>query len=182
MLVNSSDVNKRLPIKFAIITDGDQYTASKYVSLESITNDDFKNLDGLRQNILTGTECGRIANLRSMANNQPNIKICPGFKTLEYEIALANVCNTVAETKMTALYSFLETSYKDELKLVEPYLSKHPENLSDDIRCNIAILLWKCVTCKSTFAQEFNQFILNNRDKTVFVPDYIKDAIDHLIN
>lgn len=182
MLVNSSDVNKRLPIKFAIITDGDQYTASKYVSLESITNDDFKNLDGLRQNILTGTECGRIANLRSMANNQPNIKICPGFKTLEYEIALANVCNTVAETKTTALYSFLETSYKDELKLVEPYLSKHHGNLSDDIRCNIAILLWKCVTCKSTFAQEFNQFILNNRDKTVFVPDYIKDAIDHLIN
>lgn len=181
MLVNSSDVNKRLPIKFSIITDGDQYTDSKYVSLESITNDDFKNLDGLRQKILTGTACGRIANLRSMANNQPNIKICPGFKTLEYEIALANVRNTVEETKATALYSFLETSYQDEVKLVEPYLSKHLGNLSDDIRCNIAILLWKCVTCKSTFAQEFNQFILNNRDKTVFVPDYIKDAIDHLI-
>lgn len=100
---------------------------------------------------------------------------------MEYEIALANVCNTVEETKATALYSFLETYNQDELKLVEPYLSKHLGNLSDDIRCNIAILLWKCVTCKSTFAQEFNQFILNNRDKTVFVPDYIKDAIDHLI-
>ena len=116
-----------------------------------------------------------------MANNQPNIKICSGFKTLEYEIALANVCNTVEETKATALYSFLETYCQSELELVEPYLLKHCGNLSNDIRCNIAILLWKCITCKSTFAQEFNQFILNNRDKIVFVPNYIKDAINHLI-
>lgn len=93
MLFNSSDNTKKLPIKAAFITDEDQFTDSKdkEYNLDSLIKNEYVKLNTLRDGINSGQVNGRVNNMKAMANNQANIKICSGQKTLEYQICKANI-------------------------------------------------------------------------------------------
>ncbi|MCQ2973889.1 MAG: AAA family ATPase [Bacteroidales bacterium] len=187
MLYNSSDSNRRLSNKVAVITDGDQFTDSKNkeYSLDKLIADDFAKLYELRENIKNGQSNKRVANLRSISNNQETILICEGYKTLEYQICLANIGNYISEVKLNELYLFIKNNYKNQYVKIEDFInSKAGIDLQDDDKMDIAILLWKCIPQKSTFAQDLSMHLkdklINSSSFNFNVPDYIIDAINHL--
>ena len=94
MLFNSSDVEKRLPLKAAFITDEDQFTDSKdkVYNLDSLIANDYEKLSVLRECINAGAVNGHVNNMNAMRNGQESIKICSGKKTLEYQICLCSTC------------------------------------------------------------------------------------------
>ena len=58
-------------------------------------------------------------------------------------------------------------------------------DMIEDERQNVALLLWKCLPGKAEFAQSLNTFLLDQIEaggEVKFrVPDYIQEAINHLI-
>lgn len=187
LLYNSTNIDKRLPNKVAIFSDGDEYAKSKDYTLATIESDTNK-IEELRDNIYKGKPIGRIANLQSVAHGQKNIKICASFKTLEYEICLGNVGQTLEMTIESDLYQFLLTYCKDNLDRMKAYLDTYAgKNLTDQEKQRIAIVLWKCIPSKGTFAQELayylEQRLKDNDNPLKFeVPIYIKDGFTHLFS
>ena len=124
----------------------------------------------------------------SVAHGQRNIKICASFKTLEYEICLANVGQTLETTIEGDLYQFMLTYCKDNLDRMQAYLDTYAgKNLTDEEKQRIAIVLWKCIPSKGTFAQELayylEQRLKDNDNPPKFeVPIYIKDGFTHLFS
>lgn len=102
MLFNSSDGTKRLSIKASIITDEDQFTESKdsKYNLEELVKEDYKLLEELRNGINKSKRDSHIDNLKVMCNNQENIFIASGEKTLEYQICLANIATTLPKRNL----------------------------------------------------------------------------------
>lgn len=187
MLFNSSKPNKRLPLKSAFITDGDQFTDSKNYSLDKLVANDYEKLAELRNGINTGKECCRIANMKAMSNKQANIKVCSGLKTLEYQICKANVKDTKAETQGSWLYELIKTDQAEEMKKVETYLDTiEGDSMTEEQQQNVALLLWKCLPSKAGFAQRLDAFLVEKMEsekETKFtVPQYIADAINHLVS
>lgn len=185
MLYNSCDENKRLPQKVSFITDGDQYTDSKNVSLDKLI-EDYSNISSLRNNIKKDKGNSRISNLLSLRNRRPNILICTGYKTLEYQICRANVDDTIRETKNKSLYKFLENKYSRQVDKIQPYLSSFKDKyLTHDEKMDVAIVLWKCITHKSTFAQDLSYYLDNlkkvEQPVSFVVPKYIMNAIIHVV-
>jgi putative ATP-dependent endonuclease of OLD family len=186
MLYNSSDEKKRLPHKVAFITDGDQYTDSKHTSLKNL-NDNNEEIARLRENLKAGTSNARVDNLKAMANRQYNIKICDGFKTLEYQICFANIEDTVESTKENDLYKFLYSIVKDDIDLFSEYInSLGSGRLTTDNKIDFAIILWKCIPQKSAFAQELSYYLDEKlKDENYHlkfnIPPYIINAINHVI-
>lgn len=187
LLFNSSDIDKRLPMKLAIITDADQFTDSKKAEwdLNNLIEDNYKKLNELRLNIANDSKSGRILNLNNARNGQPNIKICDGGKTLEYQICEANVSNTKQSIIDSSLFSFLNERNKDSVNKVVEYMDSLGDRAyTDEEQKNIALLLWKCMPGKSEFAQDFIEYLddLAGEDKPIKfeIPLYIKDAIDFL--
>ena len=187
LLFNSSDVTKRLPMKISIITDGDQFTDSKNATynIEELVKDNYKKLNELRCLINSSSICNRAKNLQSLKNNQNNICISIGDKTLEYQICKANVFPSKEETISSLLYTFI----KDEIQPgffneIQYYMDTIKNgNLNNDEQMNVAILMWKCLPTKSEFAQELTEYIENNLDKaknSFKIPVYISSAINHL--
>lgn len=188
LLFNSADVTKKLPIKAAFVTDEDQFTDSKNekYKLDKLILNNYQKLNELRQNINAGTRSSRIDNMIAMSNNQANIKIASGKKTLEYQICLANVFDTKAATKSSLLYALIESLDNDSLAKVTTYIdSIQGNNFTPERKENIAILLWKCLPGKAEFAQELANAIIDNlrteNKKDFKVPDYLADAIKFLI-
>lgn len=186
MLFNSSDENKRLPLKAAFITDEDQFTDSKYYSLDALIANDYEKLKELRNGINEGKVNGRIDNMKSMANNQANVKVFSGPKTLEYQICKANVSDNKTSTRDTWLYEMLKEDHEDEIKKVETYLNTiDGDNLNEEQQQNTALLLWKCLPSKAGFAQRLDNYILDKieskEDVKFTVPQYIANAINHLV-
>ena len=187
LLYNSTNIDKRLPNKIAIFSDGDEFAKSKDYTLATIEDDNDK-IEELRENIYKGKPIGRIANLQSVAHGQKNIKICASLKTLEYEICLANVGQTLEKTIDSDLYHFLLTYCKENLERMKAYLDTYAgRNLTDEEMQRIAIVLWKCIPSKGTFAQELayylEQRIKESDNPPKFeVPKYIKDGFTHLFS
>jgi putative ATP-dependent endonuclease of OLD family len=188
LLFNSADDTKKLPFKAAFISDEDQFTDSKKkdYKLENLITDNYSKLNEIRENINNGLRNGHIDNMFAMRNGQANIKIASGCKTLEYQICLANILSTKAETKNTLLYGLVNDINPDGLKKVSDYFDTITgENLSEEQKKNAAILLWKCLPRKADFAQELGNTILDNliekKPKTFKVPQYIEDAINFLV-
>lgn len=188
LLFNSADDAKKLPIKAAFVTDEDQFTDSKNekYNLDELILNNYQKLNELRQNINVGTRSSRIDNMIAMSNNQANIKIASGKKTLEYQICLANVFDTKAATKSSLLYTLIGNLDNDSIAKVTTYIdSIQGNNFTAEQKENIAILLWKCLPGKAEFAQELANAIIDNlkseNKKDFNVPDYLADAIRFLI-
>lgn len=188
MLFNSSDQTKRLSSKVSIITDEDQFTASKdsKYKLENLINDNYELLDELRNGINDGRCCGRIDNLKAMSNGQSNILVASGKKTLEYQICLANIYDSIIETKESNLYEYIKILNAQGVRCVDAYLNTiKAQSLNDEQKQNAAILLWKCLPSKAGFAQGLCSFLLkkmeNSETVKFSVPSYIVNAINHLV-
>lgn len=187
LLYNSTNIEKRLPNKIAIFSDGDEFAESKDYTLATIKDDNDK-IEELRDNIYKGKPIGRIANLQSVAHGQKDIMICASFKTLEYEICLANVGQTLETTKEGELYQFMLTYCKDNLDRMKAYLDTYAgKNLTDEEKQRIAIVLWKCIPSKGTFAQELAYYLEQRIKESATlprfeVPKYIKKGFTHLFS
>lgn len=188
MLFNSSDDKKRLPIKSAFITDEDQFTDSKdkEFALDRLVEDNYAQLRVLREGINNGIACGRVSNMKAMANKQVDIKICTGKKTLEYQLCRANAYASQESTKQTWLYELIERDNAYGIAKVEAYIdSLGMRDLTEEEQQNVALLLWKCLPGKAGFAQTLNAYLLEKMAAgggvKFTVPAYIRDAINHLI-
>ncbi len=188
MLFNSSVENKKLSMKAAFITDEDQFTDSKdsQFNLEHLVENDYSKLKELRNGINNGAVNGHVNNMRAMTNNQPNIKVFSGVKTLEYQICKANVTDLKSATQNTWLYELIKNEHSEEIKVVETYIDKiKSDKLSEEQQQDVAILLWKCLPGKAGFAQRLDAFLAEklSRERVVnfTVPQYIQNAINHLI-
>lgn len=188
MLFNSSDTTKRLPIKSAFITDEDQFTDSKKTTynLNELVKNNYEKLHILRERINNGTISSRVNNMKAMANGQTGIKICSGKKTLEYQICKANVTANKEATKETWLYELIKKVNIEGIKKVDSYMSGFGNrDMSDEEQQNVALLMWKCLPGKAEFAQRLNSFLLDKKeeggDMKFTVPEYIQDAINHLV-
>lgn len=186
MLFNSSDSAKRLPMKAAFITDADEFTESKTAEykLENLVANNYQKLYELKDKIESGNQCNRANNMVSMSNNQQGILISSGKKTLEFQLAFANVLNTKADTKATDFFKYLEENATENMNKVNTFIDTiDGDILSSDNKYYIALLLWKSMPGKSLFAQDF-AFYLENKlsqdDCNFHVPSYIKDAINFL--
>ena len=188
MLFNSSDNTKKLPIKAAFITDEDQFTDSKdkEYNLDSLIKNGYVKLNTLRDGINSGQVNGRVNNMRAMANNQANIKICSGQKTLEYQICKANIFTDKDTTKGTWLYELIKQENSDGIDKVDSYMvGLGDRNMSEEEQQNVALLMWKCLPGKAEFAQILNSFLLEKYEEggdiKFTLPLYIQDAITHLV-
>lgn len=185
ILFNSTDTNKRLDKKVAVITDDDRFTKSKKseFSFPELVKDNYKRLHELYIRIESGDECSRIANIEAYRNGNNEIMLCKAFKTLEYEIVLANMPKEKNNIKNNFLVEYLSNIEANKLLEVDGYLNTLGEELNEVERKKVAILIWKLMPGKAEFAQNFSLYIENNIEKArrkFLVPDYIKKALDHL--
>ena len=188
MLFNSSDDKKRLPIQAAFVTDEDQFTESKdkEFNLDTLIEDNYTQLNALRNGINNGHKNGRVNNMIAMANGQAGIKICSGEKTLEYQICKANVTGNKDAIKGSWLYELIKRENTDDIDKVEVYIDSIGKcDLNDVEQQNVALLMWKCLPEKAGFAQTLNSFLIDKieaGDAVKFtVPAYIQEAISHLV-
>ena len=189
VLFNSAYENKRLPIKLAIVTDGDQFPDSKKAeyNIEHLTDNKFQKLEELREEIKRAQLCSRANNIISMANKQDNIFVAIGVKTLEYQICIANVFDTIQDTKAGSLYKYIkECILHKNFDAIDKYINEKiqdPNHITDDQKMDIAIMLWKCLPSKSEFAQNMAAYIDGHREDENFkfiVSEYLEQAIKHL--
>jgi len=188
MLFNSSDEDKRLPMRAAFITDEDQFTESKNkeYNLDRLVENDYEQLRVLREGINSGQINGRVLNMNAMRNGRADVKICSGKKTLEYQICRANVTGNQVTTKGSWLYELIQLENAEGMRKVETYIQTiGGRDLSEEEQQNVALLMWKCIPRKAGFAQDLNSFLLNKLDAggdmKFTVPSYIQEAINHLI-
>ncbi len=186
MLFNSSDPTKRLPMKAAFITDADEFPDSKKAEykLENLVVNDYQKLYELKTNIESDSPCNRANNMMSMRNNQTGIMVSTGKKTLEFQLAFANVLETKEETRNNDFYKYLQSVDSNKISFVDFYLNTiEGDYLNEEQRYLTALLLWKCMPGKSAFAQDFANYLEDKIDLgecNFKVPDYIKDAINFL--
>ncbi len=188
MLFNSSEQVKRLPLKSAFVTDEDQFTKSKDSSfgLDELVKDDYHQLNVLRDEINNDSINGRVNNMKAMANNQTDIKICSGVKTFEYQICKANVFASIDRTKGTWLYELIQQINEKGIRKVDSYIERLKDsNMNEIDQQNVALLMWKCLPGKAEFAQVLNSFLLDKKemggDIKFTLPTYIQNAIIHLV-
>lgn len=188
MLYNSIDSQRKLSQKASFITDEDQYTDSsdkKYNTPQKLVDSNYALLNELRDKIYNGSVCSRIGNMNSMKNGQAQILIASGLKTLEYQICLANVNTIKAEIPNNSLYKYIRQINADGIAVVDCYIATIvTDNLTTDEKRNVALLLWKCLPSKSEFAQNLSIYLeseFNNHTLVFEVPQYIKNAVNHLV-
>ena len=140
----------------------------------------------LKKSIDLGSPCSRVCNMVSMSNNQQGILVSSGKKTLEFQIALANVHDTKSETQKTDFYKYLEENASEKISLVKKFLDTiEKDNLDEEHKYLLALLLWKCMPGKSLFAQDFAHYLENKSilgECNFSVPIYIQNAINFLID
>lgn len=187
-LFNSSNEAKRIPKKVSLISDDDRFPESKSpsYSFEKITENNFLELPKLLQGVTSATQSGRADNLISFANNQKEICVKLATKTFEYELALSNVTGKKSEIKNNTLFQYVHQNDPAKYAIIKSYLDNLPEDLAQNDRCNIALLVWKSLPSKSAFAQDFGNLLsqkMEAHDEIHFlVPDYIVEALNHLKN
>ena len=186
-LFNSPDIEKRLPQKISILTDDDRFpdsTKTEY-NLKKLSENNFKLLDVLYENIENGTMSSRINNLDSLKNEQDNIGIYTAYQTFEYEICLANIDKKVTGNKNGFFYKYIkEISTANSVNILEQYIKSFTnDSLNEPEMKKLAILLWKCLPPKAEFAQNLATYIIENLSeakKQFKVPEYINSSLTHL--
>lgn len=106
------------------------------------------------------------------------------FKTLEYELALANVPKDRTKLKDNFLFSYLADLDSIKTDAIKTYMATFANNqMSDEEHRRTAILLWKAMPSKAVFAQDLALHILENLDEakqSFVIPPYIKKGLSHL--
>lgn len=185
-LFNSTDINKRLGHKVAIITDDDRYAKQKKTFKNLITKN-YAALDSFHAGLYSSGINNRIGNLKStIRSHRSRVKLFAAFKTLEYEIAQANVAYTKAAFTENFLIKYLSTNVSENYTTIKAYLDSLPnDNLSKEEQEKISILVWKALPSKATFAQDFSlalEIAMEAGETIVFnIPQYISKAISHVV-
>jgi putative ATP-dependent endonuclease of OLD family len=185
-LFNSTDPNKKINKPITILTDDDRFTDSKekIYSFHELIRNNYNRLNELDTNIQAGPPVVRHANLTSTANSATNISIQVAYKTLEYELCLANVNPDRRTIKDNFLFDYVNGILPDKIQAIIDYTSTFPsDTINDEQRRKIAILLWKALPSKAEFAQDFSIHLINNlatAKSTFSVPVYIKQGLNHL--
>lgn len=185
-LFNSTDLKRRLNKPIVILTDQDQFTASKKseYSFDKLLVNSYAKLVELDTNIENGKAVSRVTNLQSVTNGIASININTAFKTMEYELALANVPQD--RTKLTGSFLFSYLSMLDSKKAdqIRKYTNTFQnDQMNTEQQRRTAILLWKAMPEKAVFAQDFALHILENLDKAkhnLIIPEYIKTGLSKL--
>lgn len=186
-LFNSIHPEKCLPHKAAIITDDDRFAKEKQ-SFKTLTKKNFNNLDTFHAGLYKSNAVTRIGNISSaLGKPKKELKLFTAFKTLEYEIALANISATKSIFTNNLLIKFIADTDPEKFKIIETYFATiKDENLKQDEIQKLAILVWKALPSKAEFAQTFSQKLedaIERKTPFVFnVPNYIINAIKHSVN
>jgi putative ATP-dependent endonuclease of OLD family len=184
-LFNSDDQSKRLAHKVSIVTDDDRYAKEKN-SFKNLTKENFRNLDSFHLSLYNAGINNRTGNLRSSIRHQnTDVKLFIGFKTLEYEIALANTSTTKSGFENNILIQFLSERDPKRFDIIRCFLNKLPNNaLSVKERQLISILVWKLLPPKAEFAQDFSYYLESYSNNTVefHIPEYLTQAISYTTN
>lgn len=184
-LFNSTNPEKRLGHPAAIITDDDRY-AKHDRTFKNLSAKKFIALDGFHSGLYNAGINNRSGNLASTIRaRKTNIKIMTAFKTLEYEVALANVGWNKTDFGKNFLIQFISKNDKKKFGVIEEFIKTLTnEAFSLPERQKIAILVWKALPSKATFAQDFSlalETAVQNKDAIVFnVPAYLSKAIKHV--
>lgn len=185
-LFNSTDVKKRVEKTIVVLTDQDQYTASKETEygFKKLVENNYVKLIELDTNIQGGNVNSRVANLQSVANGSAFISIKTAFKTLEYELALANVPTDRTKLTDNFLFSYLAGLDSGKTDSIIAYTATFANNqMSVEEHRRTSILLWKAMPGKAVFAQDFALHIMDNLDearKNFVIPQYIKTGLSQL--
>lgn len=185
-LFNSTEPSKRIVKTVAILTDEDQFTDSKTkeYSFKRLLENNYAKLTELDTKIQSGNVNTRVANIQSVANGNAAISVNTAFKTLEYELALANVPKDRTKLTDNFLFSYLTDLDSSKTDTIITYTATFAnDQLSEEQHRRTAILLWKAMPGKAVFAQDFALHILENLDsarQNFEIPQYIKTALSRL--
>lgn len=185
-LFNSTDAKKRVNKSIVVLTDQDQFTSSKKTEygFDKLLENNYAKLIELDTNIQAGTPIRRITNLTSVANGNASISVNTAFKTLEYELAMANVPKDRTRLTDNFLFSYLADLDSSKTGPIKTYTDTFAnDQMRDEEHRRTAILLWKAMPGKAVFAQDFALHILENLDnarQNFEIPQYIKTALSQL--
>lgn len=185
-IFNSTNPQKWINKPITILTDDDRFSESKEkeYAFNKLLENNYAKLNELDTNIQAGTPVARIANLNSVTNNVANINIQTAFKTLEYELALHNITDNRTQLKDNFLFAYMDANYSTKMeKIIEYTQTFANDQMTDEEKRKVAILLWKALPAKAEFAQDFSIHILGNLEqaKTSFTaPTYILQGLAHL--
>lgn len=185
-LFNSTNAKKRVNKSIAVLTDQDQFTASKegQYGFKKLLKKDYAKLIELDTKIQNGTANTRVANLHSVAKGNASISVNTAFKTLEYELAIANVPKDRTKLTDNFMFSYLADLYSSKTDSIKTFTDTFAnDQMSDEEHRRTAILLWKAMPGKAVFAQEFALHILENLDnarQNFVIPQYIKTTLSQL--
>ena len=185
-LFNSNQPEKSINKPVSILTDNDKFPASKRkeYSFDNLLVEDYKILDELDAAIQGAEVSSRIPNITSVINKKETIKIFFAEKTLEYELALANIPKTKEGVENNFLFKYIKNKRPEKAEAILNYIDAViTEELTDDQQRKAAILLWKSFPPKGAFSQNFSLYILKNLKrarKEFIIPKYILKSLKHL--
>ncbi|RSC93499.1 ATP-dependent nuclease [Tenacibaculum singaporense] len=185
-LFNSNQPSKSINKPVSILTDNDKFPESKkkHFSFKKLIEDDYAKLDELDASIQEADASSRIPNITSAINGKDTIKIFPAEKTLEYELALANILNTKEGVEANLLFKYIAKIRPEKAEAILAYVDSVIDGeLTEEERRKTAILLWKSFPSKGTFSQNFSLYLLKNLKrarKEFVIPKYIRKSLKHL--
>lgn len=185
-LFNSNQPDKSIDKPVSILTDNDKFPASKRkeFSFDNLLVEDYKKLNELDAAIQDAEVSSRIPNITSAINEKETIKIFFAEKTLEYELALANIPKTKEGVENNFLFKYIKNKRPEKAEAILNYIDTVvSEELTDDQQRKAAILLWKSFPSKGAFSQNFSLYILKNvkrARKEFVIPKYILKSLKHL--
>jgi len=183
-LFNSSDPQKRLGHPAAIVTDDDRY-AKHDKTFKNLASKNFAALNNFHTGLYCSSVNNRTGNLASaIRSRQSNVKLLTAFKTLEYEIALANTAINKSDFPNNFLIKYISIHVNDKYLKIQEYLATLANNVfSLEEQQKLAILVWKALPSKAAFAQEFSltlETAVQNQETIIFnVPTYLTKSIKH---
>lgn len=185
LLFNSTDQSKKINKKVSVITDDDRFTESKdkEYSFTNLIDNNYSKLHELHNNIVQSAISPRIENLINYKNKQDNIEIFMAYKTFELELALANIPSLKTDIQNNYLIKYIIKINANKFNIIQKFIDFCDDELTNDQRMKIALLIWKSLPSKSEFAQEFTGYLLDNLEearKHFIVPNYIKKGFSHL--
>lgn len=189
-LFNSTNKLKALPIPLAILTDDDRFVQSKKKEYSFIKIN--KNLDKakeLYERINSASQSKRIKNIEELIKDvRAKIDLQTSLKTFEFAIVQANISNSKSQIINNLLWIYLsqDKSIIKKFTKIKGHLDSFDLAEITETELNkLQILIWKALPSKAEFAQDFSVYLLANLEvaKTNFlIPNYIQNAITHLIN
>lgn len=185
-LFNSNQPDKSIDKPISILTDNDKFPDSKKkeFSFNKLLDEDYKKLNELDAAIQAADISSRIPNITSAKNGKDTIEIFPAEKTLEYELALANIPKTKEGIENNFLFKYINKIRSDKAEAILKYVDAViDEELTEEHQRKVAILLWKSFPSKGTFSQNFSLYILKNLNrarKEFVIPKYIRKSLKHL--